>query len=294
MSASWAVSTRVPGWERRGLEAALSALAPLEPAGILLEAASAPGSPSRIAAALAQAGAPLVGVLAPLDSNSGSIDSQADARPILRGLSQALDLLARCGGRRLILQTGDAGIDGAALMADALDENRVAARDRLMAWREGRSQMREEAATVVLRRLHSLRRAHAGVRWSLLPGPGVCDLLDCESLDWILEDQGGEVGVSLDLGTLGLRQARGDDPVERWLEHFGARTDVVLFSDHDGRRRSSLLPGMGVIQWAEYRDLLPRSVPWVLRPDPEIPLEFLGECRRVLGQWVGHPPEVTG
>jgi hypothetical protein len=107
----------------------------------------------------------------------------------------------------------------------------------------------------------------------------------------VQEDLGPRApALALDLGLAGLGAAEGGPAVADWLGGLGPWLARVFLADHDGRARSDLLPGVGLLPWAELRELLADRGTPVLRGDPGLPASFLRGAERHLTAILGRLP----
>ena len=106
----------------------------------------------------------------------------------------------------------------------------------------------------------------------------------------MLEELPG-IGCVLDSGSLSLRAALGDAPLQTWFAVAGSRLGLLLLSDHDGVSRADLLLGSGVFDPRALVEVVGRDLPRVLRPDPELPPASVEEVSVRLESLLGPGPE---
>ena len=292
----WPVSTRTPELRRGGLAAALRVLLPLGPPALVLETEGQEKDASSLVGRLAGTGCPVLAVVGALAcagaSGSATLDDPGEAAgaATMQALRASLAFLSRLRCRRLALPVGDGGVPGAdglrAVLKGSADPTAAVAE-----WRSLQRVSREEAADRLIQRVDALARSEPHVRFLLVPDGDALSLLDAEVAEWVLEDLPvGNVGLVLETGCLWLAQRFGAAGPAEWLERLGRRVELVAFSDHDGRERADLLPGTGLGSPGDLSDLLPRSVPWVIRGDPLAPEHFLRESASILERALGPPP----
>lgn len=299
-SLGWALSTRTMTAAGRGLPEALEALRGFLPPGLVLDAPGRALDLGRAEAQLKVSGCPLLAVRAPLVEDAPEPAPNLDAAGAADGaravelVRATCPLLARHRCRRLLVELGDADLPGAPGVRAALPASEDPGA-LVAGWRAEQREAREAAADRVVRRLHALGRHHEGLRILILPAADPLSFLDLEAANWILEDLPlNNLHLALDLGVTGLQEALGGAGAAAWLDTLGGAVELVLFADHDGRMRGDLLPGAGLGRWEGLPELLPRSVPWVLRPDPGVPEGFLREAADVLERRGLRPPALDG
>jgi hypothetical protein len=293
-----ALSTRTATTARRGLAAGLEELLPLDPEGLVLETSGEAGAMDRVAALVRAANIPVLGIQAPLAGSGGKPQPRLDAaerrdrRAAFEAVIETVDLLARVRGRRLLLGLGDGDLSGAEEMRRGWSEGRLGAAE-LAEWRAERSGVRAAAVERSCRVLHELLRRAGGAQLVLVPESDPVGLLDAETAGWMLEDLGGAgLGIAWDLGVLGLRDHRGIEPLAGWFAKTAAQARMILIADHDGRERADLLPGAGLLEFAALQSELGRTIPWVLRPDPEAGIAEIRESAALIRDRLGPHPDV--
>ena len=293
----WPVSTRTGTTNQRGLSGGLEEIFSLMPPGFAVQANGPVRAPRQLAGTIAKTGRPTLAVIGAFSATTWPTPARIDAadeeegRAALMQLSDTLPFLGSLRCPRLVVPIGCGDLPGAdairSLLEDAEDPRRLIREY----WQE-RVAPREEAVDRVIRRLDLLARTASSVRFLLTPGSDPLTLLGAETAQWILEDVPvSNLGLALDTGAAGREGALLGSGTDEWLEKLGDRTELVLLSDHDGRRRSDLLPGTGLMGFSDLTDSLPRGVPWILHGDPGVPGCFFRESSRFLVDRMGPPPD---
>ena len=297
-SCSWPLSSRTDVARDRGLLAALAELGRHGPPAILLEACAQPTPTAAVGQRLALAGVPVLGLVGAGEGHANEgLDSPVEARAdraLGRAAREAATILAWGSNVLVVPLTGE--LAGGALLRRSLAGLTLSERAaKLDARAASAAAERESTAERLARRLFALARSSPQSRWVLLPSADPAAAVDPTTLIYVLEDLPAlSLGVALDLGAIGLRSAWGGPSLETWLTAAGSSLEMILISDHDGQARSDLGVGLGITRWAEYRTLLPRSRPWVVRPDPTVPFDLQRDGLDPLEEALGRPPEESG